>query len=155
MNIFKLVILSICLPFVVQGGTYYSSIQKSGQTHLSNGSAIESGAEQSARIAANDSVNYFAENGFGRPLHTLQHPMGEYYKGITYVAYQGPKEDPYVCSYNHRTKEWTGPFKAGTSALGKIPNPKNPAKIDNHGRPALIVDGQGYIHIIFAIICFL
>jgi len=149
MKIFKLVILSMCLPLAGQGGKYHSSIQKSDQKHLSNGTTNEPEAVQAAQTTANDSVNYFAENGFGRPLHTLQHPMGEYYKGITYVAYQGPKEDPYVCSYNHRTKEWTGPFKAGTSALGKIPNPKNPAKIDNHGRPALLVDGKGYIHLIF------
>lgn len=51
-----------------------------------------------------DSTAYFAENGFGRPLQTIQHPSGEYYKGTTYLAYQGPKEDPYVCAYNHRTK---------------------------------------------------
>lgn len=96
-----------------------------------------------------DSTAYFAENGFGRPLQTIQHPSGEYYKGTTYLAYQGPKEDPYVCAYNHFTKLWTGPVKAGTSALGKTPNPKYPDKIDNHGRPALIVDGKGYIHLIF------
>ncbi len=96
-----------------------------------------------------DSTAYFAENGFGRPLQTIQHPSGEYYKGTTYLAYQGPKEDPYVCAYNHRTKVWSGPVKAWTSALGKTPNPKYPDKIDNHGRPALIVDGKGYIHLIF------
>ena len=149
MKIFKLVILIICLPIVMQGGKLHPSIQKNGKTLPSDGSAILSGAEQAAQIAEHDTVNYFAENGFGRPLHTLQHPSGEYYKGITYLAYQGPQEDPYVCAYNHLTKVWTGPFKAGTSTLGKRPNLKNPGKIDNHGRPALLVDGKGYIHLIF------
>jgi len=118
-------------------------------THHQSVSVIDSGSGQSNPVFAFDSVTYFAYNGFGKPLQTIQHPSGEYYKGITYLAYQGPKEDPYVCSYNHRTKEWTGPIKAGTSALGKTPNTKNPDKVDNHGRPALIVDGNGYVHLIF------
>jgi hypothetical protein len=96
-----------------------------------------------------DSVNYFADNGFGKPVSTMQHPAGEYYEGVTYLAYQGPHEDPYVCSYDHTTKEWTGPIQAGISALGRTPTTSDPDKIDNHGRPALIVDGQGYIHLIF------
>ncbi len=94
-------------------------------------------------------VNYFAENGFGKPLSTLQHPAGEYYQGVTYMSYQGSHEDPYVCSYNHRTKEWVGPIQAGTSALGNFITPTDPDVIDNHGRPAMIVDNQGYIHIFF------
>jgi hypothetical protein len=96
-----------------------------------------------------DSLDYFAENGFGKPVQSIQHPMGEYYKGVTYVAYQGPHEDPYVCSYNHKTKAWKGPFKAGISALGKTPISTDPTKIDNHGKPALLVDTEGYIHLIF------
>ncbi|MCP9767854.1 hypothetical protein EGI22_08010 [Lacihabitans sp. LS3-19] len=96
-----------------------------------------------------DSLDYFADNGFGKPVQSIQHPMGEYFKGVTYVAYQGPHEDPYVCSYNHQTKEWKGPFKAGISALGKTPLSTDPDEIDNHGRPALLVDGEGYIHLIF------
>jgi len=96
-----------------------------------------------------DSLNYFAENGFGKPVQSIQQPMGEYFNGVTYVAYQGPHEDPYVCSYNHETKAWKGPFKAGISALGKTPISTDPDEIDNHGRPALLVDGDGYIHLIF------
>lgn len=99
------------------------------------------------RIA--DSLQYFAENGFGKPVQSIQQPMGEYYNGVTYISYQGPHEDPYVCSYNHTSKEWKGPFKAGISALGKTPIITDPKKIDNHGRPALLVDGDGYIHLIF------
>ena len=39
-------------------------------------------------------VDYFADNGFGNAVAIVQHPSGVYYKGITYVAYQGPLEDP-------------------------------------------------------------
>lgn len=96
-----------------------------------------------------DSLDYFADNGFGKPFQSIQHPMGEYYNGITYVAYQGPNEDPYVCSYNHKLKEWKGPFKAGKSSLGKKTIVSDPENIDNHGRPALIVDNNGFIHLVF------
>ena len=92
-------------------------------------------------------VDYFADNGFGNAVALVQHPAGLYHKGITYVAYQGPLEDPYVASYNHETKVWKGPFKAGVSEMGKDPNRKK--KIDNHGKPALLIDDAGYIHIAF------
>ena len=92
-------------------------------------------------------VDYFADNGFGNAVAIVQHPSGVYHKGITYVAYQGPLEDPYVASYNHTTKEWKGPFKAGVSQMGKDPNRKK--NIDNHGKPALLIDDEGYIHIAF------
>lgn len=87
-------------------------------------------------------VSYFANNGFGNAIVGY---AGEYYKGVTYVTYQGEKEDPYVAAYNHKTKKWIGPFKAGTSLLGKKPG----KKIDNHGKPTLVVDGDGYIHVVF------
>jgi len=146
--IYKPLLTGIFCSLILQGAISTLPTQKGNNYHQS-GSVLNSGNKQSGEALAGDSVNYFADNGFGRPLQTIQHPSGEYYKGITYLAYQGPLEDPYVCSYNHLSKVWTGPIKAGTSALGKTPNPKNPDKIDNHGRPALIVDGEGYIHLIF------
>ena len=90
-------------------------------------------------------VDYFTNNGWSAAVKTMQHPAGEYYKGITYVAFQGPKEDPYVAAYNHEKKQWAGPFKAGVSLMGKDPN----YKIDNHGKPAMIIDDAGYIHLMF------
>lgn len=105
--------------------------------------------EQAMPTLDGDATPYFAENGFGKPVQTLQHPAGEYYNEVTYVAYQGPHEDPYVCAYNHKTKTWTGPIQAGVSALGDDPPVTDPDKIDNHGRPTLFVDGQGYIHVVF------
>ncbi|MBR9908836.1 MAG: hypothetical protein GYB33_00615 [Gammaproteobacteria bacterium] len=92
-------------------------------------------------------VDYFADNGLGNAVAVVQHPAGEYHDGITYVAYQGPLEDPYVAAYNHQTGQWKGPFKAGVSEMGKGPN--RPKKIDNHGKPSLIIDDAGYIHIFF------
>ncbi len=63
---------------------------------------------------APDLVDYFADNGFGYAVGAHQHPSGEHYKGVTYLAYQGPAEDPYVASYNHKTgkarywfRDWT------------------------------------------------
>lgn len=94
---------------------------------------------------ATSTVNYFANNGFSNTVATLQHPSGEYHNGVTYVAYQGPLEDPYVAAYNHKTKTWSGPVKAGVSIMGKTPS----VKIDNHGKPAMIIDEQGYIHLVF------
>ncbi|WP_044211337.1 BNR-4 repeat-containing protein [Flammeovirga sp. OC4] len=91
---------------------------------------------------AEEKVNYFSNNAFGNPVTGK---AGEYYNGVTYVAYQGEKEDPYVVAYDHKKDKWRGPYKAGTSLLGKTPG----RKIDNHGKPTLVVDGEGYIHIVF------
>nr|WP_298894756.1 BNR-4 repeat-containing protein [uncultured Altererythrobacter sp.] len=95
--------------------------------------------------AAAEYTDHFADNGLGNAVAVVQHPAGEHHDGITYVSYQGPLEDPYVATYNHDTGEWFGPFKAGTSAMGKDPS----RKIDNHGKPTLIIDDAGYIHIFF------
>jgi len=94
-------------------------------------------------------VDYFTDNGFANPLAVMQHPCAECYKGVTYIAYQGPHEDPYICAYHHAAKTWSGPVKAGVNPMGKTPDPVDPKEPDNHGRPAMIVDGKGYIHLIF------
>ena len=88
---------------------------------------------------------YFAENGFGEGVAVVQHPAGEHINGVTYVAYQGPNEDPYVAAYNHNSQRWSGPFQAGTSILGK----DSTKKIDSHGKPTMIIDDEGYIHIFY------
>jgi sugar phosphate isomerase/epimerase len=89
--------------------------------------------------------SFFADNGFGEGVAVVQHPAGEYKNGVTYVSYQGPLEDPYVAAYNHDTQQWSGPYKAGTSLLGKDPT----KKIDSHGKPTLLIDDAGYIHIFY------
>ncbi|WP_016956591.1 BNR-4 repeat-containing protein [Catenovulum agarivorans] len=92
-------------------------------------------------------VDFFADNALGNSLAIVQHPAGIHLNGITYVSYQGPLEDPYVATYNHKTGEWKGPFKAGVSELGK--DPEQPKLIDNHGKPTMIIDDLGYIHVFF------
>lgn len=87
-------------------------------------------------------VDYLSNNGFGNSV--IGH-AGEYYDGITYIAYQGPLEDAYVAAYDHKANSWVGPYKAGISTMGKTAG----KKIDNHGKPTLVVDSQGYIHLVF------
>lgn len=91
---------------------------------------------------SNKTTDYFAQNALGNPVTGNS---GEYYNGVTYVAYQGSLEDAYVAAYHHETKTWVGPFKAGTSLMGKDTS----RKIDNHGKPTLVIDEKGYIHIVF------
>lgn len=95
-------------------------------------------------------VDYFTDNGYGNPIATMQHPCAEFFDGVTYIAYQGPHEDPYVCAYDHASKKWSGPVKAGVSLMGHPQDAvTKDGQIDNHGRPALIVDAEGFIHLIF------
>ena len=95
-----------------------------------------------AAKTSKDTVDYFTDNGFGNAVG----PAGIHHEGVTYVAYQGPAEDAWIASYNHDTGEWLGPFLAGVSALGKGPDLK---KIDNHGKPDMVIDDEGYIHITY------
>lgn len=94
-----------------------------------------------------EKVDYFTDNALGNALAIVQHPAGIHLNGVTYVSYQGPLEDPYVAAYNHQTQTWSGPFKAGISELGK--DKEQPKKIDNHGKPTMLIDDLGYIHIFF------
>lgn len=111
------------------------------------GAALLACSQVSAQVTTETTVevDYFTDSGFSNTIKTMQHPAGEHYKGVTYVAYQGPLEDPYVAAFNHETGEWSGPFKAGVSTLGKTPG----ADIDNHGKPAMVIDDAGYIHLFF------
>ncbi|MBD5780093.1 BNR-4 repeat-containing protein [Pelagicoccus sp. NFK12] len=111
--------------------------------------ALAACSDKPAKVpAANENqVDYFADDAWGNPLAVVQHPAGEHVDGITYLAYQGPLEDPYVASYNHETGEWKGPVQAGVSVMGKDPN--RAKKVDNHGKPTLIVDDAGYIHVFY------
>ncbi|MFC1518614.1 BNR-4 repeat-containing protein [Pseudomonadota bacterium] len=102
----------------------------------------------SSQLATTDQqVDYFADNALGNALAVVQHPAGIHQNGITYVSYQGPLEDPYIASYNHQTLQWQGPYQAGVSELGK--DPTRAKKIDNHGKPTMLIDDLGYIHLFF------
>lgn len=112
--------------------------------HFSFGIILSFGAFCSAG-KSHKMVDYFTDMGYGNPVAPMQHPAGEYHEGVTYVAYQGLDEDPYVAAYNHLTGKWIGPYIAGVSRMGKDLS----QKIDNHGKPALIIDDAGYIHLVF------
>ena len=107
--------------------------------------SAEKSASASVSKMSSNSVDHFADNAFGNAVAIIQQPAGIHHEGVTYVSYQGPLEDPYVAAYIHNTKEWMGPFKAGVSIMGKDPS----RKIDNHGKPTMIIDDEGYIHIFF------
>lgn len=100
-------------------------------------------------IAAPASVDYFADNGYGNPISTVQHPTAEHFNGVTYVTYMGPHEDPYVAAYTHATGRWSGPVHAGVNTMGKSPDQIDKNELDRHGKPALVVDRQGYLHLVF------
>jgi hypothetical protein len=85
-------------------------------------------------------TDWYASNGQGDAVGTMQHPSMAYHNGKTYVAYLGANEDAYVARYNHATGDWSKPHLAGTSQL---------ANGDGHGKPTICVDNQGYIHIVY------
>lgn len=76
----------------------------------------------SSTLNNGETVDYCVNNAFGNPITGN---CAEYYNGVTYIAYQGEKEDPYVVAYNHKESKWIGPYKAGVSLLGKNPNKKD------------------------------
>ncbi|MEM6526462.1 MAG: BNR-4 repeat-containing protein [Bacteroidota bacterium] len=89
-------------------------------------------------------TDYFADDGWVKPFDvTYPHPNSHYHNGVTYIAYMGASgngNDPSVASYNHTTGEWKGPVRIGSNPL---PND------DYHGKPSIVVDDQGYIHVTF------
>ena len=109
--------------------------------------ALASCTASSTSATSAQYTDYFADDGLGNAVAVVQHPAGEHHNGITYVSYQGPLEDPYVATYNHATGEWDGPYRAGLSELGRMPLTEG--RIDNHGKPTLIIDDEGYIHIFY------
>lgn len=92
-------------------------------------------------------VDYFANNALGNSVAIIQHPAGEHVNGVTYVSYQGPEVAPYAAAYNHITKQWQGPFKAGNSDLAQLLIDKG--RVDSHGKPTMLIDDLGYIHIFY------
>lgn len=57
----------------------------------------------------------------------------------TYIVYQGKNLDPYITAYDHGTDAWLGTYRVGV----------NPHTTDPHGGPAIFLDPQGYIHVLF------
>ena len=102
------------------------------------------------RLATQQEVTpFFADNALGYVLDPITHPSGEYHDGVTYIAYQGPHEDPYVCSYNHTSQEWKGPYRAGVNIMGFYPDAKTGDLWDDHGRPTLTISADEHIHLFY------
>lgn len=85
-------------------------------------------------------AGYFSENLPGN-VHTGSSLVAN---GKVYISYQGELTDPYIASYDLKTGEWDGPYKAGHSTLSK-----DGRKVDSHGRPVLVQDTTGHFHIIY------
>ncbi|KHT64381.1 hypothetical protein RJ45_06595 [Photobacterium gaetbulicola] len=103
------------------------------------------GGDIQAEDTPKDMVEYFTSSGFSTPVAIVNSPAGVYVNGVTYVTYQGAKTDPYIASYHHETQEWQGPYKAGTSLLGK----DEASAKDSHGKPTMLIDNDEYIHLFF------
>lgn len=67
-----------------------------------------------------------------------------YRDGKIYIAYEGKLTDPYITSYDVKTNQWDGPYKAGHNTLSK-----NGRKPDGHGNPTMQQADDGYFHITF------
>ncbi|WP_245953164.1 BNR-4 repeat-containing protein [Alteromonas aestuariivivens] len=85
-------------------------------------------------------AGHFSDNLQGNP-HTGWHDL---VKDKVYITYQGHLTDPYIASYDLKTHEWEGPYKAADSTLSK-----GDRKIDSHGRPIIEQDGKGHFHIVY------
>ena len=77
---------------------------------------------------------------------TLNGQRGVYHDGKTFVCFHGGGEedsylDPFVMSYDHGSGEVAGPVKVGENPLVDYP--------DFHGNPGMIVDDEGYVHVVY------
>ncbi len=67
-------------------------------------------------------------------------PIAQYYNGKTYIIFQSYIDDPYIITYTHATDTWSAPVKVGETHL---------ATGDAHGQPAMLIDSNGYIHVVW------
>jgi len=89
----------------------------------------------------NSTTDYFiAEGGLECTTHDLHQQAAQHYNNVTYIAYLGPKADAYIMAYNHSSGEWSDSVKVDDH------HPANLA--DDHGAPSLLVDKDGYIHVV-------
>ncbi|MCI3922433.1 BNR repeat-containing protein [Paenibacillus sp. TRM 82003] len=58
----------------------------------------------------------------------------------TFISYSGPVGDPYMQYFDHKEKHISTAYKVGTNVLPTA---------DNHGIPAMEIDSDGFIHVIF------
>jgi hypothetical protein len=75
-------------------------------------------------------------------VYEAQNPQAVYYEDTktTFIAYNGPKNDPYITAYDHESE-----MLAEHVLVGLSPLPNH----DDHGPPTLTVDGDGYLHVFY------
>ena len=74
------------------------------------------------------------------PFYGLIFPHAEHRDGKTFIAFQHTSMDPYVMAYDHAADRWSPAVQAGIS--GTLDD-------DSHGNPALWLDREGRIHLIY------
>lgn len=89
-------------------------------------------------------AEYFANDTSGQSVYEdmAVKPQAIHRDGVTYIAYQGWLNDPYIVGYDHDSEDWDGPYKVGDNPLNSGGNPLN-----THGAPALHIDQAGYLHV--------
>jgi len=89
----------------------------------------------------NSTTDYFiSEGGLECTTHDMHQQAAQYYNNVTYITYLGPEADAYIMAYNHSSSEWSDSVKVDDH------RPENLA--DDHGTPSLLVDQNGYIHVV-------
>ncbi len=89
----------------------------------------------------NSTTDYFISNGgLECTTHDMHQQAAQHYNNVTYIAYIGPEADTYIMAYNHSNREWSDSVKVDDH------RPENIA--DDHGGPSLLVDKDGYIHVV-------
>jgi len=85
---------------------------------------------------------YFTDNA---NLQTeIMYPTAIYLNNRTYISYQGqPHRDAWITYYDHENETWQEPIFVGTNPLIDVDID------DGHGTPAMIIDDNGYIHLIY------
>jgi hypothetical protein len=82
-----------------------------------------------------------------QPWNGAANPDAYYYNGVTYVVWQSTNMDVYIASYASATGTWSGPVFAGHSPLWGSAGVGSTSP--DHGSPAIMVDNNGYIHIMY------
>ncbi len=83
--------------------------------------------------------DYFVDDGAVFGWYYYCYPSVFYYNDRTYCTYQGDGFYAYITYYDHENKTWSPRYYVGESQLSN----------DDHGAPALWVDNEGYIHVVY------
>ena len=83
--------------------------------------------------------DYFADDSAVFGWYYYCYPNAIYYNNRTYVTYQGDGFYAYITYYDHENKTWSPRYYVGESQLSN----------DDHGAPAMWIDNEGYIHVVY------